>query len=81
MILLVNNGSYLVTIKKIITSCSCTEITSGNKQVIKSGDSLQIKVNYKPLLSDSLYEEKSIVIYTDGEPKLYTLDLKFFIKE
>lgn len=78
---IINTNSSDVKVLNILVSCGCTVVTKFEPEKLAKNKKLTFYVNYKPEPTDSANVSKSILIYTDGDPKLYTVEFKAFVKK
>ncbi len=78
---IINTNSSDVKVLNILTSCGCTVVTKFEPKKLTQNKKLTFYVNYKPEPTDSANVAKSILIYTNGTPKLYTVEFKAFVKK
>lgn len=78
---IVNQTKSKVNIFRIIASCGCTVVSDIKEKYITKGDSIMITVKYTPEQIDSGDVSKTIVLYTDANPKLYDVSIKAYVSK
>lgn len=79
MFFIINQTGSKVNIFRIIASCGCTIVSDIMETYIANGDSIILTVKYTPEQIDSGDVSKTIVLYTDANPKLYDVSIKAYV--